>query len=62
MHAGRVLSVTWSPEANKIYSGSSDGYVFYTIYQDMKNVPCVLPSSHFSILLLHKEIIVFDLK
>ncbi|XP_017241782.1 WD repeat-containing protein PCN [Daucus carota subsp. sativus] len=25
--SGRVLSVTWSPEANKIYSGSSDGFI-----------------------------------
>ena len=24
---GRVLSVTWSIDANYIYSGSSDGYV-----------------------------------
>jgi len=24
---GRVLSVTWSEDANYIYSGSSDGYV-----------------------------------
>lgn len=27
--AGRVLSVTWSPDGNSIYSGSSDGCVNY---------------------------------
>ncbi|CAK9152943.1 unnamed protein product, partial [Ilex paraguariensis] len=25
--SGRVLSVTWSPDANRIYSGSSDGFI-----------------------------------
>ncbi|KAL8126986.1 WD repeat-containing protein PCN-like [Apium graveolens] len=25
--SGRVLSVTWSPDGNKIYSGSSDGFI-----------------------------------
>lgn len=30
--AGRTLSVTWSSDASRIYSGSSDGYasVLYT--------------------------------
>lgn len=27
LFSGRVLSVTWSPDANMIYAGSSDGYV-----------------------------------
>lgn len=30
--AGRVLSVTWSPDARRIYSGSSDGYVHFFSY------------------------------
>lgn len=29
---GRVLSVTWSPDAKMIYSGSSDGYVWELLY------------------------------
>jgi len=27
LFSGRVLSVTWSEDANYIYSGSSDGYI-----------------------------------
>ena len=30
--AGRVLSVTWSPDAKMIYSGSSDGYAIFIEY------------------------------
>lgn len=26
---GRTLSVTWSSDAKRIYSGSSDGYVLF---------------------------------
>lgn len=32
LFSGRVLSVTWSPDGNKIYSGSSDGYVCFSIF------------------------------
>ncbi|KAH7865828.1 hypothetical protein Vadar_011785 [Vaccinium darrowii] len=42
---GRVLSVTWSPDGNSIYSGSSDGYVsdFEVVEHDYnKNTDCTL--------------------
>ena len=33
MWTGRTLSVTWSPDASKIYSGSSDGYATFSTPQ-----------------------------
>lgn len=30
---GKVLSVTWSADANYIYSGSNDGYVLASVWQ-----------------------------
>lgn len=39
---GRILSVTWSPNASMIYSGSSDGYVQHlcnmTVFMVAKNI------------------------
>lgn len=37
---GRVLSVTWSADANYIYSGSSDGYVLNDFVIDKKITLC----------------------